>query len=103
MTGGKIAILMGEVETIANPAGGPPLRHRKDVSTRVQMTDRLWFEAATDEIVAAEYYVPAALTNVLDLLRSHGIQLRQLTQPARGVEQFGVATGVNSPSGRILT
>lgn len=53
-----------------------------------EMTDRLWFEGATDEVAAAEYYVPAGLTATVELLRKHGILLRPLTQPARGVEQF---------------
>lgn len=69
-------------------------------ATPIEMTDRLWFESATDEVAAAEYYVPATLTIAIEMLRKHGIQLRALTQPARGVEQF-IATALPQGSARL--
>src|SRR5204862_369634 len=41
--------------------------------------------------------VPATSTKVLDLLRAHGIQLRQLTAPMRGVEQFSITENTARP------
>ncbi len=80
-TGGMIEILMGEVEDEKNPVSGAMMYRRKNVSNPEQMTDRLWFEPTTTEEVPAEYYVPASATTSLDLLRKHGIQMRQLTAP----------------------
>lgn len=98
LTGTRIEVLMGSVDVIPNPANaGAPIRHRAAMTTTVPMIDRMWFEPATDEIAAAEYYIPSGLTSVLDLLKAHGVQLRQLTQPSRGVEEFVVTP---APGGR---
>jgi hypothetical protein len=61
------------------------------------MTDRLWFEPTATEDVPAEFYVPAAATSSLDLLRKHGIQLRQVTAPVSGVEQFVISGNTARP------
>ena len=66
------------------------------------MRDQLHFEPASDEIVAAEYFVPASQTAVVELLKKHGIQLRQLTQPTKGAEEFIVTPApAGSAPGRI--
>src|SRR5262249_37797965 len=88
--GGLGEILMGEVEEEKNPNKGAIMSRRKDVVQPEQMVDMLWFEPSATESVPAEYYVPADATAALDLLRSHGIELRRLTQPVRGVEQFTI-------------
>jgi hypothetical protein len=88
--GGIIEILMGEVEVEQNPNNGANMNRRKNVTHPEQMIDMLWFEPAATEIVGREYYVPAEATKALELLRRHGIQMRQLTQPVRGVEQFTI-------------
>ena len=105
MSGPTISVLMGAVDVVANPGPGEPSKRRKEVSTPVEMIERLWYEAATDEIAAAEYYVPADQTAVLDLVKRHGVVARQLTAPTRGVEQFTIATSTNSAgqSGVLLT
>jgi hypothetical protein len=59
-------------------------------STPAEALDRTGLQADTTEPMAAEYYIPEDATAVLDILRRHGIQLRQLTQATRGVEQFSV-------------
>jgi hypothetical protein len=56
------------------------------------MRDQLRFEPATDEVLAAEYFLPADETAIVDLLKHHGIQVRQLTQPTKGVEEFVAAS-----------
>ena len=74
-----------------NPVSGAMMNRRKDVVRPEQMTDRLWFEPSATEEVPTEFYVPAAATTSLDLLRKHGIQMRQLTAPVSGVEQFVIS------------
>jgi hypothetical protein len=95
--GGMIEILMGEVEEETNPVSGAVMYKRKDVSKPEQMVDMLWFEPAAVEVAASEYYVPAEATQALELLRSHGIQLRKLTEPVRGVEQFVITNNTTRP------
>ena len=103
-TGGLIEILMGEVEDEKNPVSGAIMNRRKDVVRPEQMTDRLWFEPTATEEVPAEFYVPAGATASLDLLRKHGIQMRPVTAPVSGVEQFVISSNTaRPPTGNIDT
>jgi hypothetical protein len=103
-TGGMVEILMGEVEDEKNPVTGTIMNRRKDVVKPEQMTDRMWFEPTATEDVPAEYYIPAAATTSLDLLRKHGIQMRQVTAPVRGVELFVISSNTaRPPTGSIDT
>jgi hypothetical protein len=86
--GGMIEVLMGEVETEKNPINGANMNRRKDVTKPEQMVDSLWFEPTTTAVAPTEYYVPANATTVLALLHSHGIEMKPLAQPVKGVEQF---------------
>jgi hypothetical protein len=96
--GGMIEILMGEVEQEVNPVSGRNMNRRVNVSKPEMMIDRLWFEPTKTEDVPAEYYVPESATASLELLRAHGIQLRRLTAPVRGVEQFGITSNTQRPA-----
>jgi zinc carboxypeptidase len=96
-TGGLIDIVMGEVEDEANPNNGAMMNRRKNVVIPEKMTDRLWFEPSATELVATEYYVPANATKALELLRAHGIQMRAVTQPVSGVEQFVISNNTAAP------
>ncbi|MGE5835278.1 MAG: M14 family zinc carboxypeptidase, partial [Acidobacteriota bacterium] len=78
-TGGMVEILMGDVEDEVNPVSGATMWRRKDVVKPEQMTDRMWFEPTATEDVPVEYYIPAAATASIELLRKHGIQMRQTT------------------------
>ncbi len=103
-SGGLIEILMGEVEEEVNPVSGATMFKRKDVVKPEQMTDRLWFEPTVTEEVPTEFYVPATATTSLDLLRKHGIQMRQLSAPVSGVEQFVISSNTaRQPTGSIDT
>ena len=103
-SGGLIEILMGEVEDEKNPVSGAMMNRRKDVVRPEQMTDRLWFEPTATEEVPAEFYVPAGATASLDLLRKHGIQMRQVTAPVNGIEQFAISSNTaRPPTGSIDT
>ena len=94
---GTIDILMGEVEDEKNPNSGATMNRRKDVTKVEPMVDMLWFEPSMTEDVPTEYYVPAAATKAIDLLKAHGIAMRHLTQPVRGVEQFVITSNTQRP------
>jgi len=96
-SGGMIEILMGEVETEVNPINGRNMNRRKDVLKPEMMTDRLWFEPTTTEVAPTEYYIPATATKTLDLLRFHGVQMRQTTAATRGLEQFTLTANTQRP------
>jgi hypothetical protein len=97
-SGGMIEILMGAVDQEPNPVSGRMMNRRRDVVKPEQMVDRLWFEPTRTEDVPAEYYVPESAKASLELLRAHGIQLRRLTAPVRGVEQFGITSNTQRPA-----
>ena len=94
--GGRVDILMGEVEDEKNPNNGNIMNRRKDVVRTEPMIDMMWFEPAATEIAPAEYYVPAAAAKALDLLRAHGIQMHQAAQPVGGVERFSIESNTNT-------
>jgi hypothetical protein len=98
-TGGMIEILMGEVEQEVNPVSGRSMNRRLNVSKPEQMVDRLWFEPTATELVPAEFYVPAEATAALELLRRHGVQMRQLTAATPGVEEFAISGNTTGTAG----
>jgi hypothetical protein len=91
-TGGMVEILMGEVEDEKNPNNDAVMNRRKDVVHPEQMVDRMWFEPTKTEEVPREYYVPDTATKALDVLRAHGVQMRKLTAPVTGVEEFAITS-----------
>jgi murein tripeptide amidase MpaA len=95
-TGGMIEILMGEVEDEKNPIDGGVMNRRKDVILKEQMTDRLWFEPTETATAPSEYYIPASATKALELLRHHGIMMKQTTAPVTGLQQYTIATNVQA-------
>ncbi len=101
---GTTEILMGEVEDELNPVNSACMNRRKNVVKAEVMRNGLWFAPTSTEVVAAEYYVPETATKAIELLRAHGIQMRRLTAPVRGVEQFGITGNTQRPaSGSIDT
>ena len=96
-SGGMIEILMGGVTQETNPVSGRSMNRRADVVKPEQMIDRLWFEATKTEDVPTEYYVPVSATAALNVLRAHGIQLRRVTEPIQGVEQFSITSNTQRP------
>jgi hypothetical protein len=93
---------VGQVEVLMSDASGDGATSRKRTSASrvVAMRDQLHFEPASDEIVAAEYFVPASQTAVVELLKKHGVQVRQLTQGTKGAEEFVVTP---APIGSVPT
>jgi hypothetical protein len=98
-SGGTVEILMGEVEDEKNPNNGASMRRRKDVVHPEMMTDMMWFSANKTEEVPSFYYVPAEATKALELLKLHGIVMRQLPQPVRGLEQFAITASTTAGGG----
>jgi hypothetical protein len=90
--GGMVEILMGEVENETNPLNNAVMNRRKDIVRPEQMTDMLWFEAAATETAPSAYYVPADATKAIELLRAHGVQMKAVGQPVKGIEQFTIDT-----------
>jgi len=76
-----VSILLGETEELQHPITGLPLRRRLDVVRPTPMHEYGTFVAAPGgaEVVPAQYYVPAGLTTVVDLLAAHGIEGSALT------------------------
>ena len=95
--GGMIEILMGEVEPETNPNNGAQMNRRKDVVKPEMMTDMLWFEPTMTEDAGSEYYIPAAATKAIELLRAHGIQMTAVTKPVSGVERFVITANTTQP------
>jgi hypothetical protein len=87
---GTVDILMGEVEDEVNPVNGACMNRRKDVLRAEKMNNGLWFAPTATEDVATEYYVPASATRAIELLRAHGVQLREVKQEIKGVETFAI-------------
>jgi hypothetical protein len=96
--GGTVDILMGEVEAVKNPNNNADMCNRKDVVRTEKMVDMMWFEPATTETAPSAYYVPANLTKAIDMLKAHGIQMRAVSAPVSGVEQFTISNNTAAPS-----
>jgi hypothetical protein len=62
------------------------------------MTDKMWFEPSSVEVAPTEYYIPATATKALDVLRAHGVDMRQLASAVKGVEQFSITSNTQRPA-----
>ena len=91
--GGTLQFLMGEVEAVKNPNNGADMCNRKNVVKPEQMVDMLWFEPATTETVPAAYYVPSSAAKAIELLKTHGIQVREIVMGSmpKTLERFTIA------------
>ncbi len=90
--GGKIEILMGDVEEEVNPYSGRIMHKRLDVRKPEPMWDETTFASTDSERVPSAYLVPAGEKAVLERLRAHGVKVEPLgTGDAPAVEEFRVA------------
>ena len=94
---GTVQILMGEVEDVTNPNGGAPMYLRKDVVKPEEMINMMWFEPAASEVAPSTYYVPAAATKAIDLLRAHGVRVEKVARAITSVEQFAITNNTARP------
>src|SRR5262249_23605135 len=74
-----------------NPNNQACMNRRKDVIKAETMGNGMWFTPTATELVPTEYYIPAGATKAIELLRAHGVQLREVTRPITGVEHFVIA------------
>jgi hypothetical protein len=87
----KGEILMGNTAEEINPFSGQTMLRRLDVRKPEQMWLETTFESTESERVPLAYYIPAALTTVIERLRTHGIQLERLDVPvAVPLEEFRI-------------
>ena len=78
--GPLVEILMGEVEERLSHISGRRYLERTDVVEPVRMPEYGTFRPAERERVPEEYYVPAELTAVVDLLALHGVRTIALAE-----------------------
>ncbi|HUF13429.1 MAG TPA: M14 family metallopeptidase [Longimicrobiales bacterium] len=78
---GDTIFLLGEVEARVNPLSGERYLARLDVVRGERMPNYDRFAATETERVPSRYVIPDSLTSVLDLLRAHGIRVRQWQNP----------------------
>lgn len=92
-----VTILMGEVDEEAHPETGEVMLRRRDVSNRVEMYEYGTFTADVTETAPAAYLVPAELTDVIERLEIHGVEMaplsgdRELTVEAFTVDSASTA------------
>jgi hypothetical protein len=86
-------ILMGDVEEEVHPWTGQILLRRLDVVNEDPMPAYIAFTGTEHELVPHEYFVPGALTPVLDRLRAHGVRLEEVPAPGGdGLQSFRTVT-----------
>jgi hypothetical protein len=98
---GMIDVLMGEVEDEKNPTNGATMNRRKDVVHHEQMVDMLWFEPTATAVVPTAYYVPATALKAVELLKRHGVLMKQVTSPVSNLSSFAITESMfqcNVPS-----
>ncbi|HEX6975047.1 MAG TPA: M14 family metallopeptidase [Vicinamibacterales bacterium] len=95
-----VEILVGEVTEEKNPRDGHVMSRRADVRKPEMMPEYGTFAATETERVPATYYVPAALTKAVELLKTHGVRMTELKKPTTvQVEEFQIA---ESQAGRAF-
>jgi hypothetical protein len=93
-----IEIIMGGTEDDINPYNGRPMQKRTNVRNPEKMWEEAIFESTASERVPSAYYVPAALNTVIERLRTHGVRMDRLTQPAAlSLEEFQIQSSTVAP------
>ena len=77
----KAEVLMGDIAEEINPVSGQRMLRRLDVRRPEQMWLETTFDSTESERVPSAYYIPPALTAVVERLRNHGIRLEQIDRP----------------------
>jgi len=86
-----IQVLMGAVDTLRHPYTGELMMRRRDVRRPEQMADYSTFEPAESETMPEAWLVPAHLTEVIERLEAHGIQINRMARHAElNVEEFRI-------------
>ena len=96
---GTIEVLMGEVSEEKHPVDGHIMNLRKDVKKPETMADYLTFAGLEPERVPSAYFIPPQLSQVVDRLRAHGIQLTAVTAATTvSVEEFRIESSTTAPT-----
>jgi hypothetical protein len=77
----EVEILQGEVAEERHPYTGQRMLRRLDVRRPVRRVDFTTFEGAEYARVPRAYFVPPALSAVIERLSAHGIRLERLERP----------------------
>lgn len=86
-----VEILVGEVTKEAHPVDGHVMHLRKDVTIPEKMAEYGTFKGTEFERVPSAYFVPPALTDVVERLSMHGVTAAPLKSPTRlPVEEFRI-------------
>ena len=89
----KSEILMGDTAEEINPYSGQRMLRRLDVRKPEPMWLDTGFDSTESERVPSAYYIPPALTAVLERLRDHGIRLERIDRRATlRLEEFRIET-----------
>ena len=78
--GADVAILRGDVVDETNPNTGQRMLHRTATRRPEMMPDYTTFEGTEFERVPRSYFVPPALTAVIERLAAHGVRTTRLAQ-----------------------
>jgi len=90
---------MGEVSEEKHPVDGHIMNLRKDVKKPEMMADYLTFAGLEPERVPSAYFIPKQLSQVVDRLRAHGIQLTPVTGATIvSVEEFRIDSSTTAPT-----
>jgi hypothetical protein len=71
------------------PNNDADMCNRKDVVKTEQMVDMMFFEPAASETVPAAYYVPVTAAKAVELLKAHGVRMKEATITG-DVEAFAI-------------
>lgn len=86
-----VEILLGEVTKEQHPVDGHIMHLRKDVKNPEKMAEYGTFKGTEFERVPSAYFVPAALTDVVERLRMHGVVATPLDSSTRvSAEEFRI-------------
>jgi len=95
---GPVEILMGGVTEERNPYSGEVMLRRTNERRPERMPEFTSFEAAETERVPAAWLLPAALTDVAERLRAHGVRVEPITAETRmTVEEFALDSAQTAP------
>ena len=89
----KAEILMGDTAEEINSYSGQTMLRRVDIRKPELMWLQTAFDSTESERVPSAYYIPPALTAVVERLRDHGIQLERIDRTrSLGLEEFRIET-----------
>ncbi|HYE87851.1 MAG TPA: M14 family metallopeptidase [Vicinamibacterales bacterium] len=103
-TGEKVEILVGDVTKVPNPKSGREMLAMAPMAVPVAMKEYGTFTATRSLVVPRGWVIPKnavdgkRLTTAIDRLRTHGIQIQEITSDAQlAVERFSISDVTKAP------